>query len=223
MLNGLSEWTGLVPFIPKQFPSNLLISSDITERFSDIFQFVFPLKCQKFILREIFINTNQLLKLGFSKNLTYKVSVLRNLLEIFINSTLEYIYLDLFIPAWEKFDLMRKNPEDFDDLRKELLKFLDTLHKGLFWNLPKVGSFFKKLINNVQILRQVVDDAFQFPIQETNQRLYQLHEIVHQNINQLVVILYYIVDSGEAEHASKLLTKINFNDHFSDIIKDNLD
>ena len=54
------------------------------------------------------------------------------------------------------------------------------------------------------------------------QRLDEVYLAVHRAFGKLVTSLFIIIDMGNAEFASKLILKLNFNDYFRRFIQENM-
>lgn len=206
-----------------QFPSNLVLTSEILESFSNIFQFLFSLRCQKHHLRSIFFEIKRLKRANFPHSIVLKFSLLRSFLETYVNATLEYLFVDLLQPLWSSFYSRFLKMSDFDDLRKSVSSLLKNIFEGLFWDYAQIGFCFRRLNRTIADLTQLLRASTELPPNQISAALGQLYEKVYKNYGELVTALFIIIDIGKAEFASKLFLKLNFNDHFKEYIKEKAD
>ena len=221
-LSTSSPWGGLVPHFKRPFPANLVITSEIIEDFSAIFQFVFPIRCLKHSLRQIFLDLMILRRKKYPQYVLLKFSLIRNLLQVFVDAALEYLRLDLLHPLWERFFDVYTSLPDFDVLRKSLNHFVSEAKRGLFLNFKSISKCFSDLVASAKLLEMVLAECWDHNPDAIAQRLDEVYLAVHRAFGKLVTSLFIIIDMGNAEFASKLILKLNFNDYFRRFIQENM-
>ena len=197
-----------------------MITSEVLESFSNIFQVLYPLRLQKNNLREVFLKINKLRRVNFPYSIIKKFSLLRNILEVYVNSTLEYLYIDLLQPLWAEFYSEFLKMTDFDDLRKSVSALVRNIFEGLFWEYNQIGFCFRRLNYNIGELINLLEISFESTPDKIIHNLNLLHSKIYKNFGELVTALFIIIDIGKAEFASKLFLKLNFNDYFKNYIQD---
>lgn len=127
-------WNALCVNYNCKFPINLILSPSVLDRYKNIFRLLFPLRVAHMRLNQAWHEINYYSKSadqGMFKHLV-KLSVLRAKMSSFIESFLNYFYIDVLEVKWAKLHSQLESIKEYEALSLLILSFLDSLSTNMF-------------------------------------------------------------------------------------------
>jgi len=149
ILNNEDSWNGLTVNYQVDWPLNLILSSNILEKFTNIFRYLFPIRLVQLDLQKVWLNLmKKNRKEGLFEKKMRKMVNLRNQMAAVIESLWSYFHLDVLEVQWMKFNENFKEIADFDEMRRGLDEYLNSISSQLFIHFPKIVKSIFEIINN---------------------------------------------------------------------------
>ena len=148
ILNNDDAWNGLTVNYQVDWPLNLILSSNVLEKYTNIFRYLFPIRLVQLDLQKVWMNLMKKNRVGVFERRMRRIVNLRNQMAAVIESLWSYFHLDVLEVQWAKFLEGFRVIGDFDEMRKGLDEYLNSVGSQLFLHFPKIVKSVFELINN---------------------------------------------------------------------------
>lgn len=150
ILNNEDPWNGLTVSYRVDWPLNLIISSVVVEKFTNIFRFLFPIRNVQLDLQKTWLNFMQKERKLALKTEIKGLILLRNQMGLVIENLWSYFHLDVFQVQWSKLQEKFTEIKDFEEMRKGIDEYLSSISNQLFLHFPKIVKFLFEIVNIVK-------------------------------------------------------------------------
>lgn len=156
ILNNDDPWNGLSVFYQVDWPLNLIISSTVVEKYTNVFRFLFPIRTVQLDLQKVWMNLMQKNRKSILSKETKAIIMLRNEMSLIIENLWSYFHLDVFHVQWSKLKERLAEIKDFDEMRRGLDEYLNSITNQLFLHYPKIIKSVFEIINIAKIFVNIL-------------------------------------------------------------------
>lgn len=206
--NAEDQWNGLSVSYNCSFPVDLVLSSTVLERYRNIFRLLFPLKCAQFNLNKAWGDINELQRLSPEDCPLKKLAGLRSKMTFFIDALLGYFYLDVLEVRWAKLRESLGSLKEFEELRRHVASYLESIYSHTFLNYPQIISLVFKLVSIIKEFLRVVQEA------PTGDMISSLNDEFDQLIMEFLKKVEDLNSKSSSQYLNQLLIRMNFNRYY---------
>lgn len=208
--NSDDQWNGLSVNYVCSFPVDLVLSPTILERYRNIFRLLFPLKCVQFHLNKAWSTINDLNRKAPDSYPLRKMAGLRSRMTFVIDALLSYFYLDVLEVRWAKLKESLATLKEFEDLRRQVSSYLESIYSHTFLNYPVIIS---QVFALVAVVKRFLNEL---QLEPTDESMDQLHEEFDNNTARFLNKIDDLNSKSSSQYLSQLLIRMNFNRYYED-------
>jgi Gamma tubulin complex component C-terminal len=234
--NTEDPWRDLTLMYQSKFPVDLVLSPAVLDQFKNIFRLLFPLKRVEYHLNSCWKTITAVSKSALSSDErersssggapTQRASVfaaaLRAQMAGFVEGLLAYFYTDVLEVRWGRLKLSLLTLTEFDELRRIVSNYLESIYIHTFLNLPKIiANIFdllvriNKFIAVVERMGQQTTETISWNDEEFSEEIKQIHNEFDWKIKEFITQIKTLNQISSSECLSQLLTRLNFNEYYS--------
>lgn len=206
--NADDQWNGLSVSYVCSFPVDLVLSPTVLERYRNIFRLLFPLKCVQYHLNQAWSTINDLNRKAPDSYPLLKMAGLRSKMTFVIDGLLSYFYLDVLEVRWGKLKESLASLKEFEDLRRQVSSYLESIYSHTFLNHPQIISLVFDLVAIIK--------TFLFELQQeaTDEIMTRLHEEFDNATSKFLTKIDDLNNKSSSQYLSQLLIRMNFNRYY---------
>ena len=207
-------FNSLIPFYDVAWPGSIIISGNLISKMEMIFSLLFPIKILRFKLKDLYLHLakgRHKTSMDRSYNLANKI---RSYIDHLLNAILGYIYIDLIDEEWSELKAYLFKVTDFEDLRKRLNMFVESVYNQLFFKYNDMSAYIERILSATESFIKYV---YSFADKSDDERM-KFCKLIYKELEDaavgLIRFLHYLSDSGVDKHFLKLITRLNYNNYF---------
>lgn len=207
-------FSSLVPFYDVAWPGSIIVGGNFISKLETIFSSLLPIKILKFKVKDLYFYLAKGRVKSSSDRGYMMANKVRTYIDHILNALLGYIYIDLIDDEWSVLQAYLENVSDFEDLRKRLNAFVESVYSQLFFKYSEMSGFIDRILSTTDsFIRYVYGFADKSEIEKV-----KFSDLVYRELEEatvgLIRFLHYLSDSGVDKHFSKLITRLNYNNYF---------
>lgn len=204
--NAEDQWNGLSVNYMCKFPIDLVLSPTVLEKYRNIFRLLFPLKCVQYQLSQAWNTVTEMSRTGYDSSRILRLAGLRSKMTFVFDGLLSYFYLDVLEVCWAKLKESIGSLKEFEELRKHVSSYLESIHSHIFLNNNAIVSLVFAMVSKAKLFvagmqTEDFDEAG-----------------LHDNFDDLVMRFIQKVDDlnskSSSQYLSQLIVRLNFNRYF---------
>lgn len=141
-------WNGLTIKYDCKWPASLVISSQIVDKYSNIFRLLFPIKFVQSELHTSWIDVCLQARQNRDEPLYVNVASLRHNMSFVVDNLWSYFHIDVLEVQWIKLQSKFKELKEFEDLRNLLNAYLNEIYIQTFLNFPQIIRSIFQIVKN---------------------------------------------------------------------------
>ncbi|EGR32048.1 hypothetical protein IMG5_097950 [Ichthyophthirius multifiliis] len=209
VFNNEDCWNGLMIEFQAKWPLNLMISSHIIEKYKLLFRYLFPInQVQLELYRTWLYLVKNYRKQALDCNLN-NVFKLKKQLSIVIQSIWVYFHNDVIENQWNKLQEKVKEIQDFEELRKLIELYLNSIQCQVFLTEP---STIKTIFDIINICRK-----FNYTIANI-EILYDQFDNIRNELNEQIKILLnqliHLTKTTNSSFIYQLILRLDYNEYY---------
>lgn len=204
--NAEDQWNGLSVSYMCKFPIDLVLSPTVLERYRNIFRLLFPLKSIQYQLNLAWNTVTEMSRSGYDRAKVLRLSGLRSKMSFVFDGLLSYFYLDVLEVRWAKLKESIGSLKEFEELRKHVAAYLESIHSHIFLNNNTIVSLVFAMVNEAK--------RFVAGLQTADLDEAKMHDDFDDLVHRFTVKVDDLNSKSSSQYLSQLIVRLNFNRYF---------
>lgn len=215
VFNSSDPWNGLTLKYINEWPNNLVLSDQILERYSNLFRLLFPIKTIQYNLHQCWCTLNDQIRHNPNEKLFTYVANLRSKMSFIVDNIWSYFHLDVLEVQWTRLNKSLDNLKEFEDLRRAIKKYLESIYIQTFLNFPEIIRNLFVIIEHCKkycsLIKRIESGELIYDV-ETD--LLDLQRKFDESASRFIRLINHLNQAGSSQFLSQLLTRLNFNNYY---------
>jgi len=214
--NNEDTWSGLTVDYATKWPLNLFLSNQILEKYSNIFRYLFPMRCLQIELHKAWLNATKANRIYTLNQVNIKILHLRNNMSFFLDNLWSYFHLDVLDVQWNKLDEAINNAKDFEELRKVHELYLTSISNQIFLSFPViVKSIFAVITQCRRLINLLARTELGMNKHEIEEEYYHLRKDFDIACSDMLSIITLLNKNQNSPYLYQLLLRLDYNGYYT--------